>query len=47
MECCFNQGKLKLRKDSDQHKAIIANTRGVNKHETQRKQVTAQIDVHH
>ena len=47
MECLFNKGKLKLCKDSEQHKAIIANTRGVNKHEAQRKQVTAQIDVHH
>ena len=28
MECLFNQGKLKLWKNSDQHKAIIANTRG-------------------
>ena len=37
------QWKLKLLKDSDQHKAIIANTRGVNKHETQRKQVNIAV----
>ena len=37
MDCYFNQGKLKLWKDSDQHKAIITNTRGTNKHETQMK----------